>query len=376
MGRVNQTLRIRFFAHSWISDWNHGNAHFLRGLARELVGMGHEVRCYEEIGAWSLSNLIREGEAGQRAIDGFRATYPELDVRFYRRDESLPAFLNHELGGADLVLIHEWSEPDVVHEILARKQRLGFRALFHDTHHRAYSNAGQILRFQLHLFDGVLAFGEAIRRIYRDGFGVAQVWTFHEAADVSVFHPMERAKQNDVVWIGNWGDEERTQELMEFLVSTGQQLTAAQRRVLVHGVRYPAEAMQTLREAGIDYEGYLPNLGAPDVYARSRLALHVPRRQYANGLSGVPTIRVFEVLACGVPLVCAPWTDTEELFRPGRDYALAHDGEEMKALLGELLENESARRQIAASGLETIRQHHTCRHRAEQLMEIFGEIRR
>ncbi len=58
----------------------------------------------------------------------------------------------------------------------------------------------------------------SIRKIYQDGFGVARAWTFHEAADVSVFHPMERAKQNDVVWIGNWGDEERTQELMEFLV--------------------------------------------------------------------------------------------------------------------------------------------------------------
>ena len=63
-GRMKQALSIRLFAHSWISDWNHGNAHFLRGLARELVRMGHQVRCYEEIDGWSLSNLVREGEAG------------------------------------------------------------------------------------------------------------------------------------------------------------------------------------------------------------------------------------------------------------------------------------------------------------------------
>ena len=72
-----------------------------------------------------------------------------------------------------------------------------------------------------------------------------------------------------------------------------------------------------LRRVGIGYAGYLPNLSAPEVYAQSRVALHVPRRQYANGLSGVPTIRVFEVLACGVPLVCSPWADTEGLFREG-----------------------------------------------------------
>ena len=163
---MNQALSIRLFAHSWISDWNHGNAHFLRGLARELVRMGHQVRCYEEIGAWSLSNLIREGEAGQPLHSGFPCTYPELDVRFYQRDDSFPAFLNHELADADLVIIHEWNEPEVVHEILAHKKRVGFRALFHDTHHRAYTNANQILRFPLHLFDGVLAFGEVIRKIY------------------------------------------------------------------------------------------------------------------------------------------------------------------------------------------------------------------
>jgi hypothetical protein len=32
---------------------------------------------------------------------------------------------------------------------------------------------------------------------------------------------------------------------------------------------------------------------------------------------GIPTIRVFEALACGVPLICAPWRDEENLFPPG-----------------------------------------------------------
>jgi spore maturation protein CgeB len=373
---MNSALSIRIFAHSWISDWNHGNAHFLRGLARELVAMGHQVRCYEEIDGWSLRNLVHEGESASGAIEEFHRTYPELDVRFYRSDETLGTFLNHELAGADLVLIHEWNAPQVVQEILSRKERMGFRALFHDTHHRAYTNANEILRLPLHLFDGVLAFGEAIRKIYADGFGVARVWTFHEAADISVFHPMERAKQNDVVWIGNWGDEERTAELMEFLVEPGARLVAEQRRVLVHGVRYPQEARETLRRTGIAYAGYLPNLSAPEVYARSSVALHVPRRQYANGLSGVPTIRVFEVLACGIPLVCSPWSDTEGLFHAGQDYLVAQSGEEMIAMERELLQSEGARRELASSGLETIRQHHTCRHRAEQLMEIYGEITR
>ena len=54
-------LNLRIFAHSWVSDWNHGNAHFLRGLARSLVRTGQNVRCYEQLGSWSLSNLVPPG---------------------------------------------------------------------------------------------------------------------------------------------------------------------------------------------------------------------------------------------------------------------------------------------------------------------------
>ena len=35
-------MRIVLFVHSLVSDWNHGNAHFLRGVVRELLARGHE----------------------------------------------------------------------------------------------------------------------------------------------------------------------------------------------------------------------------------------------------------------------------------------------------------------------------------------------
>jgi spore maturation protein CgeB len=374
------SLRIRIFAHSWFSDWNHGNAHFLRGLARELIASGHELRCYEESEGWSMRNLRQEGPIARESIAQFRSAFPSLDVRTYRLDDSLAAFLDRELDEADLVLVHEWSDPHLVAQLLDRKQRLGFRALFHDTHHRAYTNPSEILRLPLDRFDGVLAFGEAIRRIYAEAFAVPRVWTFHEAADIRHFypikHPHEAPTRNDLVWIGNWGDEERTRELMDFLVEPGSALAAEGHRLRVYGVRYPPEAIHALSRAGIDYAGYLPNLAAPQVYAESLLALHVPRRQYANGLSGVPTIRVFEALASGIPLLCSPWSDAEHLFRPGRDYLVAQSGPEMLSLARELLRDESARRQLAASGLETIRRHHTCAHRAAQLTQIYEEIAR
>jgi spore maturation protein CgeB len=48
----------------------------------------------------------------------------------------------------------------------------------------------------------------------------------------------------------------------------------------------------------------------------------------------------------------------------------------MKATIEELLRDDGLRQQIASNGLDTVRSRHTCRHRAEQLMEICGELSR
>src|ERR1700704_6633249 len=50
-------VRFVLFYHSLLSDWNHGNAHFLRGVAGELMSLGHDVKIMEPAGGWSLTNL-------------------------------------------------------------------------------------------------------------------------------------------------------------------------------------------------------------------------------------------------------------------------------------------------------------------------------
>ena len=74
-------MRIVMFCHSLISDWNHGNAHFLRGIAVEMLSRGCEVRVFEPRDSWSLSNLLRD--QGPRAVSGFHAAYPTLSSLRY-----------------------------------------------------------------------------------------------------------------------------------------------------------------------------------------------------------------------------------------------------------------------------------------------------
>lgn len=247
-----------------------------------------------------------------------------------------------------------------------------YRLLFHDTHHRAVTEKQSMAAYDLRHYDGVLAFGRVIRDLYlREGW-TQRAWTWHEAADTRVFHPFpEVEKEGDVVWIGNWGDEERTAELHEFLLRPIQQL---QLRARFYGVRYPRHAREALAKAGIEYSGWLPNYRAPQVFARYRATVHVPRRPYTEALPGIPTIRPFEALACGIPLICAPWHDAEGLFTPGEDYLVARDGEEVKSHLRRLLHDEAAARELAAHGHQTIAARHTCAHRVNELLAIYDSI--
>src|SRR5205814_6236717 len=74
-------MRIVIFCHSLASDWNHGNAHFLRGVCSELVARGHDLAVYEPSDAWSVRNLV--AEAGDSALDDYRLVYPHLrSVRY------------------------------------------------------------------------------------------------------------------------------------------------------------------------------------------------------------------------------------------------------------------------------------------------------
>ncbi len=363
-------LRIAYLAHSLRSDWNNGNAHFLRGLLRALGTLGHEVLMFEPAEEWSINNL-RSEPAGERSLENFAAMYPDLQIRTYDAPSGNVDSWSKELAGVDVVILHEWNPPGLAHLLLDLRASLGFKLLFHDTHHRASSSPQQIRLFGTDQFDGVLAFGDALRSIYREQFGITRTWTLHEAADTTIFNPRQsKEKKQDVVWVGNWGDEERSQEIYEFLLNPAAHLP--ERQFTIYGVRYPQEALEALERAGVRYGGYLPNLQAPCEYAASRLTVHVPRQQYTRAMTGIPTIRVFEAMACGIPLISAPWKDTEHLFRP-EDLLFATNGVEMQQHIDQLLSHPKRAQDQALRGLETILARHTCRHRAEELTSIICE---
>jgi spore maturation protein CgeB len=361
-------MKISMFYHSLLSDWNHGNAHFLRGIVAELINRGHEVKVYEPKGNWSLTNLL-EGH-GESYLEEFQSTYPQLQSIFYEVDQiDLDALLKDQ----DLVIVHEWNEHSLVKaigEYHAKTQK--FRLLFHDTHHRAVTERESMEQYDLRHYDGVLAFGNVIRDLYLKEGWTKHAWTWHEAADTSIFHPIaNEEKLGDLVWIGNWGDNERTKELQTFLIDPVKELGL---KAKIYGVRYPDTALKALEEAGIEYGNWLPNYKAPEIFARYKVTVHVPRRPYVESLPGIPTIRPFEAMACGIPLVCSPWNDAENLFTPGKDYLVADSKEAMKTHLTNILNDGETGKVLAAHGLNTIKTRHTCAHRVDELLQIMESL--
>ena len=361
-------MRFVYFTHSLASCWNHGNAHFLRGVLRELIHAGHAVEAFEPSGSWSRENLLKDhGPAG---LDAYESAYPELSCRRYDDDIDVAA----ALSAADVVIVHEWNEPWLVAAIGRARRRGGrFTLLFHDTHHRAVSDPDAIRAFDLDGFDGVLAFGETLSEVYRRWGWGDRVFTWHEAADTRLFRPpAAETRREGLVWIGNWGDEERSAELESFLLRPARTVGLP---LDIYGVRYPEHALDALRRHGARYRGWLPNARAPEIFASHLATVHVPRRFYVEVLPGIPTIRVFEALACGIPLVSAPWRDSEGLFRPGEDYLVAQDEDAMERHLAALRDDPALRAALIASGLETIRERHSCAHRADELLAIVERIR-
>lgn len=369
-------MRIVLFYHSLLSDWNHGNAHFLRGIATELQARGHYVDIYEPRQGWSLQNLVQEH--GKEPLNAFKVAYPGLHSTFY---DLATLNLNHLLADADLVIVHEWNEHELVARIGQHRARNAhYRLLFHDTHHRSRTEPKSMAAYDLSHYDGVLAYGQVIRHIYLKQRWAQRVWVWHEAADIRIFHPIAKQapseergddRGGDLVWIGNWGDGERTAQLSEFVFEPIEHLGL---QAQVYGVRYPQEALATLAAAGIDYRGWLPNYQVPEVFARFRVTVHVPRQPYVEALPGIPTIRVFEALACGIPLICSPWEDSEHLFTSGRDYWVARNGAEMEKQLRHLLSDQDAAQALAAHGRRTILARHTCAHRVDELLQICAEL--
>lgn len=329
-------MRVVLFYRSTLSIGNSNNFHLLKGLTSEFNRRGHEAQNFD---------------TSQLSLDDL-----ELDSI---------------LSGADLILVHEMNDPEWIerlglHHLNHKKAVL----LFHDTCHQSGTKLGKI---DLAHYDGVLAYGQTLAELYLNQGVTQNAWAWYEAVDPKLFRPMESLqKDGDLIWIGNWGNEERAREYEEFLIGPARDLGIATR---MHGAHYTQLAQLLLEESGIEYGGWLAPSRIPEAFSKFTFTLHIPRQPIDQRLAGIPGIRVFEALACGIPLVCTPGADQEGLFTAGDDYAIARNGQEMRRLMKTLLFEPEFATELGRQGRETLLTRHTWAHRVDELLSIYSKLR-
>ena len=113
-------MRGAYFAHSLRSCGSYGNAHFLRGVLRELIAAGHGAEAFEPAGGWSAQNLV--ADAGPDVWGASQASYAGL------RTTVIDAAAMIRTTSADSMIVHGWNEPALVAALgTARKQGGGSR---------------------------------------------------------------------------------------------------------------------------------------------------------------------------------------------------------------------------------------------------------
>jgi spore maturation protein CgeB len=358
-------VKVVLFYHSFVSCWSHTSAHFVRGVARQLIRAGHEVHVYEPRDGWSREHALQDARGAQALKEAGRLV-PGVQLHLY---DLAHLDLDRALDGSSIVIVHDWNEPALVEGIGRKRARNGrFLLLFHDTLEHRPSSSKAINIPAIDGFDVVLSTGEALSQAYRRAGWGDNVYTWHEAADTHVFQPRRagRSRACDVIWVGDWGKDDRSPAARQYLLDPASQLGL---RTDVYGAGLPDDARDLLAQHGARYRGWLPNHRLPQAFARAGTTVHIPNVARGEALPGVPGARLFEALACGIPLVCAPWRDAEKLFPPDCYLAAKSAGDMTKALRIALQDRDAAKA-IAQNGLRAIRHKHSCAHRVEDLLKI------
>jgi spore maturation protein CgeB len=339
-------MRVVFFCHSIISDWNHRDAAFLRGVVAELRARRHQVDIFEPAGGWSMVHMVRDH--GVDPIKRLAAFHPDLDSTPFDLDR---LDLDEVLDDAELVVVHEWNDRELIDRIGLHRCRGGrYQLMFFDSGNGALDLQG---------YDAILADRPELVYLYqRSGWSrAAFLWPY--AADTRVFQPFADAtREHDVLW---YGRAEVDPCLLE-------PISALRLKAHAFGPRYTGSEIAVLAEARIKYCGWIPAFDLPRQLSRHKLTMHLPRRPSEPFARETATIELVDAMATGTPVIAAPWASRELAT------LVARDREDMKKKTRMLIEDRDLWLHISLKGLETVRAEHTCAHRADRLLAISARL--
>ena len=192
--------------------------------------------------------------------------------------------------------------------------------------------------------------------------GARRVEAIHWAADPELFHPYDAPKAYDVFFYGH-SDKFRREWMRELIGEPSRRLEDVD--FAVGGYDYRGDTGRARMLGRIPFNVFPPAISA------ARVGVNATRRVHAE-VQASSTARLFELAACGVPVVSNPLAGVERWFEPGRELRVAADADEAVAAYAELLADPAQAEELGRRARERVLDEHTYAHRARQLLAALG----
>jgi glycosyltransferase involved in cell wall biosynthesis len=208
-------------------------------------------------------------------------------------------------------------------------------------------------------YDGFLCNSEGsvdeLRRM-----GARRAGVVHWGVDPSLYEPLPVEPDRDVFFYG-FGVEYREELIDAMLVKPSEEMPEAS--FAVGGGGFPSGMGQVRVIGDVPFAQFRRECG------RSRINLSITRSSHAS-VHASSTMRPFELAAMGCCIVSGPHDGIETWFEVGAELLVVHSAEEAVTVYRALLAGPAERARMGESARRRVLEHHTHRHRAEQIAQF------
>ena len=315
-------MKLVIFGLTISSSWGNGHATLWRALCRALAGRGHRVVFFERDVPYYAAHRDR--------------LYPDgCDLRLYGEWQNVVREAERTLRDADAAIVTSYCVDGVVASAIVLESRTPAKVFYDLDTPVTLERLGRGERVPylppegLGGFDLVLSYtgGRALDEL-RHALHARAVAPLYGSVDPETHHPVgpHPAFSADLSYIGTYSDD-RQAALDELLLKPARR--RSNHRFVIAGSQYPPDFPW---EPNIFYVSHLPPADHPSFYCSSALTLNITRAPMAT-MGFCPSGRLFEVAACGTPILSDWWEGLDAFFAPGREVLVASNTEEALAAL-------------------------------------------
>jgi spore maturation protein CgeB len=360
---MSKGMKIAFFGSSLTSAYWNGAATYYRGLIRALHGRGHRVTFHEpdafdrlqhrdiDPPFWAEVNVYANTERG---MIGALATAREADLIIKASgvgvfDEELERHVLELKRSWNLVAFWDVDAPATLDRLSSDP-----RDHFHELVPR---------------YDVILTYGggDPVSSAYL-ARGARLCVPVYNALDPLTHHPAapDHRFSGDLGFLGNRLPD-REARVEEFFLRAATMLP--DRVFVLGGSGWESRSLPE----NVRHVGHVYTRDHNAFNCTPRAVLNVNRTSMASyGFS--PATRVFEAAGAGACLITDAWEGIELFLEPGKEVLVASNGSEVATCINDLSDQRA--KIIGAAARARILAEHTYEHRATQVLEVIGALRR